>query len=98
MFAPGGMQNLKQLHLVFEVKEVMHKFGDCNTGLEHLLSLEHVSILIFVDQTTPKEAKAVDEIWKALDVISGKPTLRLNHFPVWVNILAHSLKPAIPHY
>jgi hypothetical protein len=37
--------------------------------LEHLLSLEHVSLKIFVDHTTPKEVEAVeDEIRKALDM------------------------------
>jgi len=76
VFAPGGMQNLKKLHLVFRVKEVMRKFGDCNLGLEHLLSLEHVSLEIFVNNTMPKEVEAVeDEIRKALDMNPGEPTL-----------------------
>jgi len=95
VFAPGGMQNLKELDLAFRVKEVMRKFGDCNLGLEHLLSLEHVSIKLCVDDTTPEEVEAAeDEIRKALDMNPGKPTLTIRH--ISVQILAHSLKSSVP--
>jgi hypothetical protein len=80
VFAPGGMQNLKELHLVFWMEKVLHKFGDCNLGLEHLLSFEHVSKKLYVDDTMAKEVEAAeDETRKALDMNPGEPTLTIMH-------------------
>jgi hypothetical protein len=99
VFAPGSMQNLKELHLVFGVKEVMHKYGDCNFGLEHLMSLEHVSVKTMYS-IMPEEVEAVkDEFQKSLDMNPGKPTLIVDYkYPIKVNILAQTLKTAIHHY
>ncbi|PAN43034.1 hypothetical protein PAHAL_8G206000 [Panicum hallii] len=75
VFAPGAMQHLKELYLEFCVQGAVHKFGDANFGLENLSSLEHVTVKIKLDSSTPKEVEAVvDEIQKAVDMNPGKPT------------------------
>ncbi|CAL4980809.1 unnamed protein product [Urochloa decumbens] len=76
VFAPGAMQHLKELRLEFWVQEAVHEFGDSNLGLEHLSSLEHVSVEIIKNHTTPAEVEAVEhEIQRALDMNPNKPTL-----------------------
>lgn len=91
VFAPGSMQNLKELHLVFGVKEVMHKYGDCNFGLEHLMSLEHVSVKTMYS-IMPEEVEAVkDEFQKSLDMNPGKPTLIVDYkYPIKRKIRSHA--------
>ena len=63
------------------------------------LSLEHVSLEIYVDDTMPKEVEAVeDEIREALDMNPGKPTLTINSTTTeQVHILlAHSVELGVP--
>jgi hypothetical protein len=70
----------------------VHKFGDANFGLENLSSLEHVTVKIKLDSSTPKEVEAVvDEIQKAVDMNPGKPTSIIKRETKQVNILAASL-------
>ncbi|XP_062182662.1 disease resistance protein RGA5-like [Phragmites australis] len=92
MFAPGAMQNLKTLHLVFWLGQTMHQFGDVKLGLEHLVSLERAYVDMKDDGTTPKEMKAAEHaIQKAVEMNPNKPRLELK----WVHKIQKGIRVAL---
>lgn len=79
MFAPSSMQNLKILSLNFGVQLTMHQFGDYNFGLEHLSSLERVTVETLDDDATEEQRTAAyDTIENAVATNPKDPVLQLD--------------------
>uniref|UniRef100_A0A0D9XT12 AAA+ ATPase domain-containing protein n=1 Tax=Leersia perrieri TaxID=77586 RepID=A0A0D9XT12_9ORYZ len=77
-FAQGAMEKLRDLTLHFEVSETMDQFGDFDSGLENLSSLEHVTVCIHYSNPKLREADgAMMAIRRSLDMNPNNPTVEL---------------------
>uniref|UniRef100_A0A0D9XT13 AAA+ ATPase domain-containing protein n=1 Tax=Leersia perrieri TaxID=77586 RepID=A0A0D9XT13_9ORYZ len=78
-FAPGAMQNLRNLEFYINVRETVDQFGDFDFGLENLSSLDSVGVRIWGSDSKMSEADdAETAIRRSLHMNGKNPTINLH--------------------
>jgi hypothetical protein len=78
MFAPGAMPKLQRYHLTLKLREAHSMCDDFDLGLEHLSSLQHVSVSIVPVSATNADATVAEAaIRNKISLHPNKPSVEI---------------------